>query len=363
MRLLLVTARPTTSRGGTQALVGGLAGALASAGADVLVASARHGAAGAASGAPYREVLLDPRAAQPSDRLPASRQLVSALVLPGLREVARAFAPDVLLYTPHHTGYAHQAAEFADAVAARLVLWPLVHLDVGTHTHRTARALYRRAALVVHSSVPEGRWLREEAGVAPAALLALPCGVAAFEPRGPRLPGPVRLLSVGAYARHKQHDHVIGALRELVRGGLDAHLTISGTDEHPEVRDELGRLVTKYGLGTRVQLRVDVPEHELAGWRREADAFLFASRSESFGLAVLESLACGVPPAVYPHAVYAELVRDAGLGRVAKDMTPSALADAVREVLADPGPPPTADFQRRHSWPDVAARLLVRLGA
>jgi glycosyltransferase involved in cell wall biosynthesis len=362
MRILLVTARPTTSRGGTQALVGGLAGALAANGADVLVASARHGAAGAAVGAPYREVLLDPRGAQPFDRLPPSRQLVSALVLPGLPEVARAFAPDVLLYTPHHTGYAHQAAEVADTVSARLVLWPLVHLDVGTHTHRAARALYRRAGLVVHSSLPEGRWLRDEAGVPPSALLALPCGVAAFAPRAPRTPGPLRLLSVGAYARHKQHDAVIGALRELVRGGLDAHLTIAGTDEHPEVRRELDRLVEKSALGSRVRLRVDAPDDELVSLRREADVFLFASRSESFGLAVLESLACGVPPAVYPHPVYAALVHDAGLGRVAADTTPSALADAVRAVLADPGRSPAADFQLRHSWPDVAARLLGRLG-
>ena len=65
---------------------------------------------------------------------------------------------------------------------------------------------------------------------------------------------------------------------------------------------------------------------ELAGYLAAADVFVFPSRTDTFGLVMLEAMACGVPIAAYPVTGPMDVVRrgetgilDADLGRAARD--------------------------------------------
>lgn len=71
-----------------------------------------------------------------------------------------------------------------------------------------------------------------------------------------------------------------------------------------------------------------LPRHELAQVYAAADVFVFPSRSETFGLVMLEAMACGVPVAAYPVDGPLEVIGDSGAGALRED-----LRDAWREAL------------------------------
>lgn len=86
--------------------------------------------------------------------------------------------------------------------------------------------------------------------------------------------------------------------------------------KHPEV----------HFLGKRVGI-------ELATLYASADVFVFSSRTDTFGLVLLEALASGVPVAAYPVPGPLDVIGDSGTGVLDEDLRRAALAalDIPRE--------------------------------
>ena len=76
-----------------------------------------------------------------------------------------------------------------------------------------------------------------------------------------------------------------------------------------------------------------VERRELAGLYRMADAFLFPSWLEGFGLPVLEAMACGVPVITSEAPALVETTGEAALHVAAGEV--EALAEAMRSALTD----------------------------
>ncbi|MDB5490394.1 MAG: glycosyl transferase group 1 family protein [Micavibrio sp.] len=72
--------------------------------------------------------------------------------------------------------------------------------------------------------------------------------------------------------------------------------------------------------------------HELAEHFRSADIFVFPSRTDTFGLVLIEAMACGLPLAGYPVSGPGDIVTQPLLGSVNKN-----LAIAAQEAFAAPG--------------------------
>jgi glycosyltransferase involved in cell wall biosynthesis len=75
---------------------------------------------------------------------------------------------------------------------------------------------------------------------------------------------------------------------------------------------------------------------EFVDYLRHAEVFLLPSQSESFGVAALEALACGVPVAAYRVGGLPEVVSP-DAGRLVEPFDVDALAAATVDLLADPG--------------------------
>ncbi|HQY89719.1 MAG TPA: glycosyltransferase family 4 protein, partial [Tepidisphaeraceae bacterium] len=85
------------------------------------------------------------------------------------------------------------------------------------------------------------------------------------------------------------------------------------------------------------------------------DAWLFASRSEGFGLPILESMACRTPVIGTPAGAAPELINEGG-GLLVEGENPDAMAKAIEQIAEMS----EADWQRlslsayqtsrRHSW-------------
>lgn len=95
---------------------------------------------------------------------------------------------------------------------------------------------------------------------------------------------------------------------------------------------------------------------ELAQYYAAADVFVFPSRTDTFGLVLLEALASGVPVAAYPVAGPVDVINGAeGVGCLDND-----LGHAVRAALTC-SPERCREFALRFSWRASAEQFLDNL--
>jgi glycosyltransferase involved in cell wall biosynthesis len=67
------------------------------------------------------------------------------------------------------------------------------------------------------------------------------------------------------------------------------------------------------------------PQGELARYYAAADVFVFPSRTDTFGLVLLEALACGLPVAAYPVTGPVDVIGDSGAGALDDDLRAACL--------------------------------------
>lgn len=91
---------------------------------------------------------------------------------------------------------------------------------------------------------------------------------------------------------YKGHDKVIRLMPELERRGLPFTYLIAGTGSD---RERLSALAIEYGVSDRVRFLGMVADEDLPDLYRAADLFALPSTGEGFGIAFIESMACGTP--------------------------------------------------------------------
>jgi glycosyltransferase involved in cell wall biosynthesis len=94
---------------------------------------------------------------------------------------------------------------------------------------------------------------------------------------------------------------------------------------------------------------------ELAAHYAAADVFVFPSRTDTFGLVLLEALASGLPVAAYPVPGPLDIVDGTGVGVLDGD-----LAAAAQRALAIP-PERCHDYALNYSWQRSAEQFLENL--
>jgi glycosyltransferase involved in cell wall biosynthesis len=65
---------------------------------------------------------------------------------------------------------------------------------------------------------------------------------------------------------------------------------------------------------------------ELAYYYQQADVFVFPSRTDTFGLVLIEAMACGTPVAAYPVTGPIDVIRDPAVGVLSEDLRTASLA-------------------------------------
>ena len=173
-------------------------------------------------------------------------------------------------------------------------------------------------------------------------LRVLPTGVplppegqgdgARFRARLGLRPGQPVLLFVGRVAFEKNIGFLLDALRIVHRACPDAVLVIAG--EGPALASLEAR-AHRLGIGRAVRFVGYLDrETELPDCYRAADVFVFASRTETQGLVLLEAMALGIPVVAVP-AMGTRDILDPGLGCLAPRDDLQAFAAAVVRLLGD----------------------------
>jgi glycosyltransferase involved in cell wall biosynthesis len=94
---------------------------------------------------------------------------------------------------------------------------------------------------------------------------------------------------------------------------------------------------------------------DLASHISASDVFVFPSRTDTFGLVLLEAMACGVPVAAYPVTGPIDVVRDGVTGVLRENLREAAL-EALR---LDPAS--CREHALAHSWEASTRQFLSAL--
>ena len=115
---------------------------------------------------------------------------------------------------------------------------------------------------------------------------------------------------------------------------------------------QLARLKSEH---PRVRFTGVLNQIELAALYNAADVFVFPSRTDTFGLVLLEALACGCPVAAYPVTGPIDVIGDAPAGALDDDLRTAAL----RALKIDRGA--ARAHAERYSWEACTRQFLMHL--
>lgn len=108
----------------------------------------------------------------------------------------------------------------------------------------------------------------------------------------PATNGTFRFVSVGNLVQSKRMDLLIGSFAKAFAGKTGVSLTIFGDGSE---REKLAGAISGLGLQEQIHLMGQTPREEIAAFLKGCSCFALASQSETFGVAYIEALACGVP--------------------------------------------------------------------
>lgn len=198
--------------------------------------------------------------------------------------------------------------------------------------------MWRRADGVIAVSAPVRQWAIDRLGVAPARVQTIVHGVdlepgaAEMDPVQPGAGRRHRIGTIGRYEPRKGHETLIRAMVPILRRFPDAQLKIAGHDpwRHGEV---LKRMIAELNLTDHVELIGFISDKE--AFFSGIDVFAFASRSEGFGIVVLEAMAAGKPPVVSDIPPLNGIICPGESGMVATLDDPGAFANALVAMFED----------------------------
>jgi len=141
------------------------------------------------------------------------------------------------------------------------------------------------------------------------------------------------VLFVSSLWAYKNCDGLLRAWA-IARGQLgDRQLVIVGPGRNEKYVAQLHKLVAELGIGQDVVFVGGVPLEETARFYRAADAFVYPSFNETFGLPILEAMACGCPVVTSDVSAMPEI---AGGAAVLSD--PHDPASIARGIIEATGP-------------------------
>ena len=155
-------------------------------------------------------------------------------------------------------------------------------------------------------------------------------------------------------------NHLIPALGKL--SNYRFTFVIAGSGD-PEYETELKTLVTTHGIQEKTHfvgfVKGEIKDLFLQG----ADVFTLTSYSENFGVAVIESLAVGVPVIVTPGVALSDIVQQHHLGYVT-ELNVNAISATIQNFLDNPQEAKNIGDRARqfildnYTWDSIASRMI-----
>jgi len=204
--------------------------------------------------------------------------------------------------------------------------------DFAAKHEKRISGLLSAAAKVITPS----RYLQSALGVYRQDIRYLPNGLelSQYSFRVRKNPSP-RLCWLRAFHRIYNPELAVEVVALLVRDFPEMRLTMMGPDKHDGSLAAVRRMIAANHLDKNVAIVGPVMKQDVPDKLQEHDIFLNTTNLESFGVAVMEAAACGLPivttnvgelPYLWSHKKNAMLV---------PPDNPEAMADAIKMILTD----------------------------
>jgi D-inositol-3-phosphate glycosyltransferase len=213
---------------------------------------------------------------------------------------------------------------------------------------RTEAIIARSCDMLIASTDREKFFVTWSYGVDPDRVRIVPCGVdtGLFSPAdrsiarqelGLKDSGTL-LIFVGRLDSVKGIDVLLRALSLLRQRLFHAEvpsLLVIGGEATPGEAERLACTASQLGIADLVSFIGPVPHHRLPSYYRAADLLVMPSLYESFGMSLLEAMACGIPVVATKVDGPSNFVRQGVTGLLVPVGDVTALAEAVERLIVD----------------------------
>lgn len=146
-----------------------------------------------------------------------------------------------------------------------------------------------------------------------------------------------KILMNGIFFPHRRFEDGIRALKILRDKQYDVRLCIVGDyRSHPPYYQMVRGLVTELGLDTVTKFSGAVSEDDMASSYKDNDIFVFPNHLQSWGLAVFEAMAAGMPVVVSTSAGASELLTNNENALLVNPKSPDQISAAIERLINDP---------------------------
>lgn len=238
-----------------------------------------------------------------------------------------------------------RVAVFASVFSGLKVSFTLLPLHLYSHKTRETALLLSRGNFILTLSAYDRKHLCEDVFkkiLRKPAVVSFPPGINlnnfTFNRKVNTPSEPFKLITVGALKRKKGIHTVLQALKLLKERGIRYTYTIIGEGEE---EDNLNSLVNSLGLDDSVIFCGNFSRQKTINALRGSDLFVIATEitpdgdRDSIPIAILESMALGVPVVATRITGITEIIEDDETGILVPPSDPVKLADACESMLKD----------------------------
>lgn len=274
------------------------------------------------------------------------------------------FRPDVVMTMPHLVANVQAVLQVHRNECFPLVLIPLVHADWTDSIKREMARACEQADAVVASTAAEARQIQSEWGILANKVFTVWLGVdlPPMSCAAHRLP---HVLFLGRKVPRKGIDHLVAAMRFVWGERPDARLILAGA-RTPQT-EPIVRMIASLpqSESERILSLDNVTETTKLELLATATCLVLPSRSESFGIVLLEAMANRTPVVALDLPIFREVVTTGEDGLLVPPDDPENMAKALLFLLNNPtmaaemGHRGRDKVARRFTWDQVADRYLL----